>query len=130
MKANWDQTVVFAAALWVGSACQAAVSISPVLPVLGHAYTATAQYPRPLDTFEACLGPDPASDSQLLTGVTQAGLEAFLAAKQEALNACHNQYNADCKVVSAEYREIISLEFIGYKACEAKVVVHGYQLEN
>jgi hypothetical protein len=79
-------------------------------------FVATARYENPLDTFERC------------DAFSFAGISAARIAQDEAVNACKDEFNADCIVVSADYQDIVSTEFIGYKACSATVTVHGYKL--
>lgn len=102
--------------------------------IIGHAYTAKARYSQPLTGHEECVGPNPSIYADLSPEEwayhgypTEPGEHAFLLAAADALGACKDNYNADCKIVSAKYHYIISVEFPGYKACEAIVVVHGYK---
>jgi hypothetical protein len=82
----------------------------------GQAYTRAARFEHPLDTYDSC-GPN-----------SEAGYEAHQVALNEAMLACRQGYNADCVVTGTRYVTILSREFIGYKACEAQVTVHGYRM--
>ena len=102
--------------------------------VVGQTYTATARFSQPLSTNHRCEGPSPSRyDSEFTNAIrfdegSWAGFKAYELAAVEAMNACKIDYNSDCKIVAASYREIMSREFIGYKACEATVSIHGYRL--
>lgn len=102
----------------------------------GHTYLGKARYSQPLSSYEECVGPHPSIYTDLHPEEwesqgypTEPGEKAFLRAAGDALGTCKNNYNANCKVVSARYRDVISIEFPGYRACEAVVVVHGYKQE-
>lgn len=58
------------------------------------------------------------------------GQMAFISAVDAAMNECQMLFHSGCRVASAKYKDFISTEFVGYKACEATVVVHGYRLAN
>lgn len=81
-----------------------------------NTYMASCRFEQPLDTYSSC-----SEDSY-------AGLNAFQCAREEAISKCKISYNADCIVVGFNFTSIISQEFVGYKACESKVYVHGYRL--
>ena len=81
----------------------------------GNTYTVTFQYPNPLDTFERC------------DAYSGAGRYAAENAEEEALEECRNDHNGDCISEGAVFRSILSVQFIGYKACAATVSVHGYR---
>ncbi len=83
---------------------------------IGTSHSATCRYPYPLSTYQGC------------NEYTHAGREAGDCALDQALSDCKDEHNSDCVEVGTTYREIISTEFIGYKACEATVRVHGYRL--
>lgn len=106
----------------------------PQVVVIGQSYTATARFSQPLSTNHLCEGPSPSrydyefSNSVRLYEGSWAGYKAYEIAALSAMNACKIGFNSDCKIVAAAYQDIISMEFIGYKACEATVVVHGYRL--
>ncbi len=55
------------------------------------------------------------------------GQDAYEVAANEANAQCEEDGNLDCNEVSIRFKEIISTEFIGFKACEAKVVVRGWK---
>lgn len=103
--------------------------------IVGTSYVSTFRYSQPLTGVDICRGPNTAQlDNQIVQAQredegTWAGQQAYNLAASEALASCKNDYNSDCKIVSARYKDIISTEFIGYKACEAKVLVHGYKLK-
>ncbi len=103
--------------------------------IVGTSYVSTFRYSQPLTGVDICRGPNSAQlDNQIVqhqreNDGTWAGQQAYNLAASEALASCKNDYNSDCKIVSARYKDIISTEFIGYKACEAKVLVHGYRLK-
>jgi hypothetical protein len=81
-------------------------------------YTAKCRFERPLDTYESC------------DEFSCAGNTARECAEDEALGQCKDEYNSDCVIVDIQYTTIISEDFIGYKACEAHVTVHGFRLNN
>jgi hypothetical protein len=111
------------------------VTKGPSQIVVGQTYTAKARYSIPLTSFDRCLGPNPAAlNADLLAHEqfnrgTVAGESAYLVAALESLNACKNDFNADCKIISASYKDYVSTEFIGFKACDATITVHGYRLK-
>lgn len=102
--------------------------------VVGKSYVSTARFSQPITGYERCVGPNPALlDLQIPESVrdqrgTFPGWNAYIKAASQGLSVCKNDYNSDCKIVSAKYTDIVSVEFIGYRACEAEVVVHGYRL--
>lgn len=92
-------------------AVHAADTTAKVLVFTGH-----GRYEHPLSTYEDC------------NPYTFAGIRAAAEAERDARNQCHDAFNDDCVVVTTTYKPILSQEFIGYKACESTVIVHGYQL--
>ncbi len=125
---------IVAATLQVQASRDLYVEPSESVIVVGRTYTATARFSQPLHTNQRCEGPSPTRyDSDFTDAIrysegSWAGFKAYESAAVEAMNACKIDYNSDCKIVAASYREIMSREFVGYKACEAKVVIHGYRL--
>lgn len=81
-------------------------------------YTATCRFPYPLDTYDQC------------DEFSSAGSEAEECARNQALVDCRNESNSDCVSEGATYEQIVSTEFVGYKACEATVHIHGYRVTN
>ena len=81
-----------------------------------NTYVANCRFEQPLDTYSFC------------NLNTYAGANAYQCALEEAMAKCKISYNADCIIIGANFTNIISHEFVGYKACEAKVYIHGYQL--
>ncbi|MGZ3695165.1 MAG: hypothetical protein ACXWQO_13580 [Bdellovibrionota bacterium] len=84
----------------------------------GTSYTKSYRFEHPLDTYDSC------------SGYSEAGSEAEAGAENEAMLACQRDYNSDCVVIGRRFVTIMSHEFIGYKACEAQVTVHGYRMSN
>lgn len=85
-------------------------------PATTSTYVGRCRFEAPLDTYSSC------ADG------TYAGERAFRCAEDEAISACQESYNSDCIPAGVHYRTIISQEFVGYKACEVTVLVHGYRL--
>ncbi len=133
MKTQMKSVIAMLVLGTVGFA-NAAVVKGPTRIIVGQTYTATARYAAPLSTFERCEGPSPAALNLDLPAYvreyegTIAGRSAYHIAVSEALSACKNDMNADCKIVSALYKDFVSTEFIGYKACDASITVHGYRM--
>ena len=103
-------------------------TVGPAHSTVAQTYTTISRFSQPLTGTEPCVGPDPAYPEFSRYSETWPGVRAYEQAAAESFNACKNDFNSDCQVVSASYRDVISTEFIGYKACEARVVVHGYKL--
>lgn len=82
---------------------------------VGGTYSSTCRYPYPLSTYQGC------------GDYTRAGSEAAECARAQAFENCKDEYNSDCIEIGVTYREVLSLDFIGYKACEATVLVHGFR---
>ena len=82
----------------------------------GSTFTSSCRYEHPLDTYEGC------------AAWTYAGQSAEECARARAMLDCRKAFSADCVLEGVTFSEILSLEFIGYKACEATVTVHGYRL--
>jgi hypothetical protein len=103
-------------------AIAAVSSLAPLMAsaanFVGGTYSSSCRYPYPLSTYQGC------------SDYTHAGSEAAECARDQAFENCRNEYNSDCIEVGVTYREIVSLEFIGYKACEATVLVHGFRRAN
>ncbi len=112
----------------------AVVTKGPTKIIVGQTYTAKARYAIPLSTYQRCQGPSPAALNIDLSPEiresfgTEAGESSYMIAAVEALSACKNDMNADCKIVSASYKDFVSKEFIGFRACDATITVHGYRL--
>ena len=110
------------AALMILSASASLAATQPAAQdgkgAVANTYVKTCRFERPLDTYDGC-------DDD-----TWAGRQAEECAENEAVVACQNAYNSDCNVVGTTYKTIISEEFIGYKACEATVIVHGFRIIN
>jgi hypothetical protein len=79
-------------------------------------YTRSCRFEQPLNTFDRC-----DEDSW-------AGHNAKECARDKAMQACGENYSSDCIVRSVVYQNYISREFIGYKACEVTISVHGYRV--
>ena len=94
----------------------ALAAVSPDAQAKANTYVANCRFEQPLDTYSYC------------NEHSYAGANAYECAREEALAKCKISYNTDCIVVGVNFTNIISQEFIGYKACEAKVYIHGYQL--
>lgn len=102
---------------------------------VGQYFTSTVHYSQPLTTFDTCLGANPAVTRNnwdygrsVIEGATNAGAQAYSEAARIALNACEQKNNFKCLIVSAAYNDVISTEFIGYKACRATVTVLGIKV--
>lgn len=79
-----------------------------------NVYTASCKFGVPLSTFTRC-------DEHSGTGYKVAEC-----AMNEALDQCEGDRTIDCVEVSVRVTERSSVEFPGYKICEAQARVHGY----
>ncbi len=113
MKRNFFKITTHLVCLFSALSSQAANSGTPATV---QSYTATCRYEHPLSTWDGC------------RNYTRAGAEARQCAEDEAILLCEQNYNTDCLFKGVKFKTIISHEFIGYKACEATVTVHGYRV--
>ena len=129
------ETVLFLSFLMIQSPAFAngTASSGTATSVTTQNFTGVALYSQPLTGYERCQGPNPAIvESELpasgreYSGTT-AGREAYSEAASLAINICKQNRNYDCRVVSAEYKDVVSTLFIGFKGCQATVVVRGYK---
>jgi hypothetical protein len=111
---------------WISKALIGGISVATFLSGLssvanaknsfaGHVYAATERATSPLTTYEAC------------SEYSDVGRMARHAAESDAVLECENDFNADCVVEGRKFRVIVSREFVGYRACEVTVYVHGYK---
>lgn len=85
--------------------------------VISSIYKVTCPYEGPLMTSQNC-------DNK-----SYAGYKAKECAFAQALQQCEEDYNTDCVEKTTTYKEYISLEFVGYKACQATVTIRGYRMK-
>ncbi|MES2769971.1 MAG: hypothetical protein V4596_12570 [Bdellovibrionota bacterium] len=76
---------------------------------------------------EKCRNTHPLSSYEDCSINTNSGYGAYLCALDEATIRCRSAGNVDCVELGVTFKNIISNEFIGYKACEAKVTVRGWR---
>lgn len=77
-------------------------------------YRATCNYSHPLSTYDGC------------GEHTNAGWSARECAINDAMVECENDDNVNCSVIGVTYQARMSNEFVGYKYCQAKILVHGF----
>ena len=86
------------------------------IPATAGEYGGSCRFENPLSSYESC------------EAWSEAGETAAQCALERAMLKCRQDFNSDCVPQGAVYHTIISQEFIGYKACEARVLVHGFRL--
>lgn len=78
-------------------------------------FTERCRNVHPLSTYERC------------SMNSEYGYGAYLCALNDAEYRCKSAGNLDCVEVGVSLKNIVSQEFVGYKACEATVTVRGWK---
>lgn len=81
----------------------------------GQLFVESCKNVHPLSTYEDC------------NGYTNYGYGAYLCALNEAMLKCKAAAYVDCVELGRSFKNIISNEFVGYKACQATVTVRGWR---
>ncbi len=92
-----------------------AASPAQAIGITGTLYAKSCRVEYPLYTFDEC------------APWTDTGQNAADCAESKAEIACRDAFNTDCVHDAPTFREVMSTDPVGYKACEATATVRGYR---